>query len=152
MASSISSSEEIVHETSLHALPSGLRLTTADRPDMAQPVPERDIPEQPWRAMARIVMVLVILLTSLWEWRMRTLELVPGDLGADYDYWAELRRQINKRDVPIAIIGDSRILRSTIRSRPEIGSRVKSYDRRGERCAWYRFEPMMRTMPQEGGA
>jgi hypothetical protein len=44
---------------------------------------------------------------------MRALELVPGDLGADYDHWAELRRQIDKRDVPIAIIGDSRILFDT---------------------------------------
>jgi hypothetical protein len=37
--------------------------------------------------MALTVMVLVILLTSLWEWRMRTLELIPGDLGASYDRW-----------------------------------------------------------------
>src|SRR5277367_783958 len=106
MASSISSSEEIVHDTR-HALPSGLRLTAADRPGMAQPVPERDIPDQPWRAMALIVTVLVVLLTSLWEWRMRSLELVPGDLGANYDDWAELRRQVDKHDVPVAILGDS---------------------------------------------
>jgi hypothetical protein len=110
MASSISSSEEIGRDTSRHTLPSGLRLTAADRPGIAQPVPERDIPDQPWRAIALTVMVLVILLTSLWEWRMRTLELIPGDLGASYDHWAELRRQVDKRDVPVAIIGDSRIL------------------------------------------
>jgi hypothetical protein len=109
MASSISSSEEIVQET-LHALPSGLRLTAADRPGMAQPVPERDIPNQPWGAIALVVMVLVLLLTSLWEWKMRTLELVPGDLGESYDRWAELRRQVDKRNVPVVIIGDSRIL------------------------------------------
>ena len=113
MASSISSSEEIVHDAIREALPSGLRLTAADRPGMAQPVPERDIPEQPWRAMAFIVMILVILFTSLWEWRMRTLELIPGDLGANYDAWAERRREIDKRDVPVVIIGDSRILFDT---------------------------------------
>jgi hypothetical protein len=113
MASSISSSEEIVHETIEHALPAGLRRTAADRPGMAQPVPERDIPVQPWRVMAFIVLALVILLTSLWEWRMRALELVPGDLGADYDAWAELRREVDKRDVPVVIIGDSRILFDT---------------------------------------
>lgn len=113
MASSISSSEEIVQDAIRQALPSGLRLTAADRPGMAQPVPERDIPEQPWRAMALIVMVLVILLTSLWELRMRTLELVPGDLGANYDSWTEMRRQVDKRNVPVAIIGDSRILFDT---------------------------------------
>jgi hypothetical protein len=109
MASSISSSEEIVQETQ-HALPSGLRLTAADRPGMAQPVPERDIPHQPWRAIALVVTVLVLLLTCLWEWKMRTLELVPGDLGASYDRWAELRRQVDKRNVPVVIVGDSRIL------------------------------------------
>jgi hypothetical protein len=113
MASSISSSEDIGRDTSRHALPSGLRLTAADRPGIAQPVPERDIPDQPWRAMALIVMVLLIVLASLWEWKMRTLELFPGDLGVNYDRWAELRRQVDKRDVPVAIIGDSRILFDT---------------------------------------
>jgi hypothetical protein len=106
MVSSISSSEEIVHDISR-------RPTAADRPGVAQPVPERDIPRQPWRTMALIVTVLVILFTSLWEWRMRTLELIPGDLGANYDAWAELRRQVDKRDVPVVIIGDSRILFDT---------------------------------------
>jgi hypothetical protein len=109
MVLSISSSEEIIQEAQ-HGLPSGLRLTAADRPGMAQPVPERDIPNQPWRAIALAVMVLVLVLTALWEWKMRTLELVPGDLGESYDRWAELRRQVDKRNVPVVIIGDSRIL------------------------------------------
>ena len=109
MASSISSSEEIVHETR-HALPSGLRLTAADRPGMAQPVPERDIPQQPWGTMALVVIILLVLFTSLWDWKMRTLELVPGDLGRNTDRWAELRRVIDKRNVPVVIVGDSRIL------------------------------------------
>jgi hypothetical protein len=113
MVSSISSSEEIVHDTSRQALASGLRPTASDRPGIAQPVPERDIPEQPWRTMALIVTVLVVLFTCLWEWRMRALELIPGDLGANYDAWAELRRQVDKRDVPVVIIGDSRILFDT---------------------------------------
>jgi hypothetical protein len=107
MASSISSSKDMGRDAGRHALPSGLRLTAADRPGVAQPVPERDIPAQPWRAMALIVMVLVILLTSIWEWKMRSLELIPGDLGANYDRWAELRREVDKRNVPVAIIGDS---------------------------------------------
>jgi hypothetical protein len=63
--------------------------------------------------MALAVTVLVVLLTSLWEWKMRTLELVPGDLAENYDRWAELRKQVDKRDVPVAIVGDSRILFDT---------------------------------------
>jgi hypothetical protein len=109
MASSISSSEETVHQKQ-DALPSGLRLTAADRPGMAQPVPERDIPQQPWGAMAIAVTVLLLLFTSLWEWKMRTLELIPGDLGRNTDRWAELRKEIDKRNVPVVIVGDSRIL------------------------------------------
>lgn len=112
MASSISSSEQIVHDPR-HTLPTGLRLTAADRPGMAQPVPERDIPQQPWPTIALAVLALVLILTSLWEWKMRTLELVPGDLGANYDRWAELRKQVDKRDVPVVIVGDSRILFDT---------------------------------------
>ena len=48
MASSISSSD-VHQDVDHHGLPSGLRLTAADRPGVAQPVPERDIPDQPWQ-------------------------------------------------------------------------------------------------------
>jgi hypothetical protein len=109
MASSISSSD-VHQDVDHHGLPSGLRLTAADRPGIAQPVPERDIPDQPWRTISRVVLILVVLLSCLWEWKMRTLELVPGDVSGTYDPWAEQRRQIDKRDVRVAIIGDSRIL------------------------------------------
>ncbi|WP_433967535.1 hypothetical protein [Tunturiibacter gelidiferens] len=118
MASSISSSSA-VHDIVREPLPSGLRLTAADRPGVAQPVPERDIPDQPWRAMSLVVLVLVILFTSLWEWKMRRLELVPGDSSGTYDAWAELRRQVDKRDVPVAIISDSRLLYDTDLDRME---------------------------------
>jgi len=114
MASSISSSEQIGADTSRQTLPSGLRLTAADRPGVAQPVPERDIPDQPWRGISLVVLVLLILLTSLWEWKMRSLKLVPGDESdGTYDSWARLRHQVDKRDVPVLIIGDSRILYDT---------------------------------------
>jgi hypothetical protein len=112
MASSISSSENSA-ETSPQSLPSGLRLTAADRPGVAQPVPERDIPNQPWRTMSLVVLVLVTLLTCFWEWKMRTLELVPGDLSGTYYAWVELRREVDKHDVPVAIISDSRLLFDT---------------------------------------
>ena len=109
MASSTSSSN-VVTQRSHNSLPSGLRLTAADRPGVAQPVPERDLPDQPWRAISLTVLIIVLLLTSLWEWKMRKLELVRGDLSGTYDVWAEQRRLIDKRDVSVALIGDSRIL------------------------------------------
>ena len=91
-------------------MPAGLRLTAADRPGVAQPVPERDIPDQPWRTISLVVLVLVLLMTAAWEWKMRELELVAGDVSGTYDVWASQRRQVDKRNVPVAIIGDSRIL------------------------------------------
>jgi hypothetical protein len=119
MASSISNSSDIANDTGHEALPSGLRLTAADRPGVAQPVPERDIPDQPWRVMSAVVLVLVVLLTCLWEWKMRALELVQGDFSESYDAWTELRRQVDKRDVRVAIISDSRLLFDTDLDRAE---------------------------------
>jgi hypothetical protein len=108
MASSTPSSEDIILKSAPQ--PPGLRLTAADRPGVAQPVPERDIPNQPWRTMSITAFVFVVLLTSLWEWKMRRLELVPGDLNGTYDHWADMRRQIDKRDTAVVLVGDSRIL------------------------------------------
>ena len=114
MASYTSSSSAVETETSHQAMPSGLRLTAADRPGMAQPVPERDIPDQPWRAISLTVLALVLVFTGLWEWQMRRLDLEPGDVSTSfYDVWASQRRQVDKRDVPVALIGDSRILYDT---------------------------------------
>lgn len=114
MASYTSSSSVVETETTHQALPSGLRLTAADRPGMAQPVPERDIPDQPWRAISVAVLALVVVFTALWEWQMRRLELDRGDVSTSfYDVWASQRRQVDRRDVPVALIGDSRILYDT---------------------------------------
>ncbi len=106
-------SSSSVLEAERAALPLVPRLTAADRPGVAQPVPERDIPDQPWRAIALTVLCLLLVATPLWEWQMRRLELVPGDLSGTYDVWAGQRRQVDKRDVPVALIGDSRILYDT---------------------------------------
>src|SRR5271170_1395046 len=113
MASSTSSSSNMPPPASHEALPMGLRLTAADRPGVAQPVPERDIPHQPWGRISLVVLSLVLLLSSLWEWQMRRLELVRGDLSSTQDTWAELRRDVDRRDVPLLLIGDSRILYDT---------------------------------------
>jgi hypothetical protein len=89
------------------------RLTAADRPGIAQPVPERPVPAQPWGRILATVAMLVLLATAVWEWRMRSLGLLPGDLLDNGSSWAEQRRRIDTGNVPVAIVGDSRILFDT---------------------------------------
>ncbi len=92
---------------------SSRRLTAADRPGVAQPVPVRDVPARPWRVMFAVALTLTVLLWAGWEWRMRRLELSPGDRSDGASTWAEQRRRIDTETIPIAIIGDSRILFDT---------------------------------------
>jgi hypothetical protein len=89
------------------------RQTAADRPGVAQPVPKRPIPAHPWAGMFAMVVALTLLLTGLWEWQMRRLELAPGDLGDDASAWAEQRRRVDTEHIAVAIVGDSRILFDT---------------------------------------
>ena len=93
------------------ALRPGLRLTAANRPGQAQPVPTRDIPALPWMRMGSIVFVLLVLLLAAWEWQMRRLHLRAGDLGDSPQAWAEQRHLADTS--PVTIIGDSRILFDT---------------------------------------
>jgi hypothetical protein len=93
--------------------PGFVRLTASDRPGVAQPVPLREIPLQPWGAIFIATMVMTLVVIALWEWRMRSLELSPGDLGDGASAWAEQRHRVDAGDVPVAILGDSRILFDT---------------------------------------
>jgi len=113
MRSSISSSDKAGSEKTGADKSVSERLTAADRPGVAQPVPERPIPPRPWRIMFIVALSLTLLLTGLWEWRMRKLGLEPGDLGDGPSAWAEQRRRIDTEDVAVAIVGDSRILFDT---------------------------------------
>jgi hypothetical protein len=113
MPSSTSSSEGLPASEARRAPPPGLRLTAADRPGVAQPVPERDIPDRPWRAISLTVLIATLLLSGAWEWRMRALALTPGDLDDGPSAWAEQRRRIDAEPVKVAIVGDSRILFDT---------------------------------------
>jgi len=93
--------------------PGFVRLTASDRPGVAQPVPVRDIPIQPWRAIFASAMAMTMVVIALWEWHTRSLELSPGDLGDGASAWAEQRRRVDTENVPVAILGDSRILFDT---------------------------------------
>ena len=107
MPSSISSSETTTTR------PGFVRLTASDRPGVAQPVPVRDIPAQPWPRILVAALFLVLVATAAWEWRMRTLGLEAGDLEDGPSFWAEQRRRLDAGGVKIAILGDSRILYDT---------------------------------------
>ena len=89
------------------------RLTAADRPGVAQPVPARPVPERPWPVMAAVAFTLLLAFTCLWEWHARSLGLEPGDYTDGPSTWAEQRRRIDRGDVQVAIVGDSRILFDT---------------------------------------
>lgn len=91
----------------------GLRLTASDRPGQAQPVPQRDIPAQPWAWIAAAVFLILLVAFGIWEWQMRKLELAPGFVTDDSSAWAVQRRRVATERVAVAIVGDSRILFDT---------------------------------------
>ncbi|HEX5305976.1 MAG TPA: hypothetical protein VFW82_07820 [Dyella sp.] len=65
MPSSISSSERGQHREA--ARPGFVRQTASDRPGVAQPVPERDIPERPWARIWLGALTVALLLLGAWE-------------------------------------------------------------------------------------
>ncbi|MGY3266288.1 hypothetical protein [Lysobacter sp. HA35] len=99
--------------SSFEALPEAVRATAADRPGEAQPVPVRPIPSQPWRGISVVALMLVVIALAGWEWQMRRVGLQAGDYGLEPSGWAAARRQIDVANVPVAIVGDSRILFDT---------------------------------------
>ena len=110
MPSSTSSSDGL-HKAGTGALPAGLRLTASDRPGQAQPVPTRDIPDQPWGTLAMIVAATLLIGTALLEWNARRIGLHAGDLDNSETDWAIERAR--SAGAPVAIVGDSRILFDT---------------------------------------
>jgi len=120
MHSSISSSEasssELVVERSASAeariaLRPGLRLTAADRPGQAQPVPERDVPDRRWGAIMLGALAIFLLLMGAWEWHWRSFGVEPSVANTDA-LWATQRRRIDngQGDGATVLIGSSRML------------------------------------------
>ena len=91
----------------------GTRLTAADRPGVAQPVPERPVPDRPWRGIFIGAVVVFVAAMAVWEWQMRRLQLAAGDLRDNGSAWAEQRRRIDAGEGAVVIVGDSRILFDT---------------------------------------
>jgi hypothetical protein len=86
MPSSISSFERSARES-----PGFVRLTASDRPGVAQPVPERDIPLRPWRSILLGALAMATLLVAGWEMYWRMYGVTPGYRNSD-GAWAQQRR------------------------------------------------------------
>ncbi|HEY1140216.1 MAG TPA: hypothetical protein VGE88_08435 [Lysobacter sp.] len=90
--------------------PGFVRLTASDRPGVAQPVPERDIPPQPWGRILLGAALLFLLLMAAWEAYWRDYGAVPGYRNSN-GAWAEQRRRIDQGEGgKTVLIGSSRIL------------------------------------------
>ena len=104
MPSSTSNSE------SNEVRPGYVRLTASDRPGVAQPVPERDIPVMPWGSIWLIAVALLLLLFTSWEWYWRDVGTQPGYRNSD-GQWAQQRRRINNGEGgKTVLVGSSRVL------------------------------------------
>ena len=99
MPSSISSSDAVLDA----------RHTASDRPGVAQPVPQRPIPQQPWgRVMAGAAVVFALLLGG-WEMYWRAFGATPGIRNSE-GLWAIQRRRIdNGEGDATVLLGSSRI-------------------------------------------
>jgi len=86
------------------------RLTAADRPGVAQPVPVRDIPAQPWRPIFLGALALLLLLLAVWEGYWRAQDATPGYYNGNGE-WAQQRRRIDQGEGgKMVLTGASRIL------------------------------------------
>ena len=91
-------------------VPGFKRLTAADRPGMAQPVPERDIPSLPWPTILWAAVALAAALLAAWEWQWRAYGVAPSYRNSD-GAWAEQRRRINSGEgYALVLVGSSRVL------------------------------------------
>jgi len=90
--------------------PGFVRLTAADRPGVAQPVPERDVPPQPWGRIMLAAFAVFALALGAWEAYWRAYGATPGYRNSDAA-WAEQRRRIDGGEGGrTVLVGDSRTL------------------------------------------
>jgi hypothetical protein len=90
--------------------PGFVRLTASDRPGVAQPVPVRDIPPQPWRRVFIVAVVLAALMLAGWEAYWRAYGALPTYRNSDGE-WAMQRRRVDAGEGnKTVLIGSSRVL------------------------------------------
>lgn len=86
------------------------RVTAADRPGVAQPMPLREVPAQPWGRILFGACVLFAVLIGAWEGYWRAWGAAPDYYNSDAE-WAQQRRRIdNGEGNATTLIGSSRIL------------------------------------------
>ena len=91
MPSSISNSDAVISAPTNFTRPGFVRLTASDRPGVAQPVPERDIPPRPWGQIFLVAVALLIALTAGWEMYWRDYGVTPAYANSNGS-WAAQRR------------------------------------------------------------
>ncbi|MDB4967198.1 MAG: hypothetical protein JWN44_2887 [Myxococcales bacterium] len=111
MPSSTSSSDLAAEaEPAAEVRPGFVRLTASDRPGVAQPVPMRDIPPQPWNRIFVGAMLSAALLVAGAELYWRSYGATPSYRNSD-GAWAAQRRRIDQGEGgKTVLIGSSRVL------------------------------------------
>jgi hypothetical protein len=84
------------------------RETAADRPGVAQPVPLRPVPAQPWGWILAGAALLFVLLVGAWEWQWRQFGAVPGLRNTPGLYAIERRRIDQGEGDATVLVGASR--------------------------------------------
>jgi len=85
------------------------RQTAADRPGVAQPVPVRPVPAQPWGRILAGMVPLLVLLVAGWEWHWRAFGVHPS-VGNTEGLWAIERRRIDAGEGNATVLlGSSRL-------------------------------------------
>jgi hypothetical protein len=109
MPSSTSSFEPVTPAMNFER-PGFVRLTASDRPGVAQPVPERDIPVQPWGRIITVALVLFLLMMTAWEAYWRAYGVLPSYRNSN-GQWAQQRRRIDQGEGnKTVLLGSSRML------------------------------------------
>jgi hypothetical protein len=79
------------------------RETASDRPGVAQPVPKRPVPAQPWGRILLAAIALFALMLGAWEWYWRDFGATPGIRNSN-GLWAIQRRRIDAGEGDATVI------------------------------------------------
>lgn len=91
----------------------GFRQTASDRPGVAQPVPERHIPQRPWGQVWWMALALFAVLMAGWEIYWRDDGAVPAYANSSGSWSAQRRRIDEGEGDKLVLIGSSRVLFDT---------------------------------------